>query len=84
MDKDYCQERIFQIEKSYDVWIYNLVTKAISEMVGPVGEVPTYAKDNKNGFLSSLLAWVRGPKEVIGSREIRESIFGILTPTPTL
>ncbi|KAL3438555.1 pectin lyase-like protein [Aspergillus tetrazonus] len=71
VDKDYCQDRIFQIEESYDVWIYNLVTKAISEMVSPVGEVPTYAKDNKNGFLSSLFAWVRGPKEVIGSREIR-------------
>jgi hypothetical protein len=71
VDKDYCQDRIFQIEESYDIWIYNLVTKAISEMVSPLGENPTYAKDNKNGFLSSLLAWVRGPKKIIGGRDFR-------------
>ncbi|KAJ5553987.1 hypothetical protein N7513_003946 [Penicillium frequentans] len=69
VDDDYCQDRGFQIEESYDIWIYNLVTKAISEMVSPVGEVPTYANDNKNGLLSSLLAWVRGPRTVIGKRE---------------
>jgi len=45
------------------------VTKAISEMVSPSGETPTYAKDNKNGFLSSLLAWVRGSQTVIGKVE---------------
>lgn len=66
--RDYCQDRVFEIEESYDIWIYNLVTKAIAEMVSPVGEVPTYATDNKSGFLSSLLAWVRGPKQVVGSR----------------
>lgn len=37
-------------------------------MVSPSSETPTYAKDNKNGFLSSLLAWIRGPATVIGSR----------------
>ncbi|KAL6229017.1 pectate lyase superfamily protein-domain-containing protein [Aspergillus navahoensis] len=71
VDKDYCQDRIFQIKQSYNIWIYNLITKAALEMVSPVGQVPTYAKDNKNSFLSSLLAWVRGPKEVVGGREIR-------------
>lgn len=38
-------------------------------MVSPSGKIPTYAADNKNGFLSSLLAWVRGSKEVIGGRD---------------
>lgn len=38
-------------------------------MVSPRGEMPTYATDNKNGFLSSLLAWIGGPKEIIGSRD---------------
>ncbi|KAI3194501.1 CAZyme family GH55 [Penicillium roqueforti] len=70
VDEELCQDRGFQIEESYDTWIYNLVTKAISEMVSPTGETPTYAKDNKNGFLSSLLAWIRGSKVVIGGRDL--------------
>ncbi|RHZ63004.1 hypothetical protein CDV55_105196 [Aspergillus turcosus] len=69
VDSNLCQDRALQIEESYNVWIYNLVTKAINEMVSPTGETPTYASDNRNGFLSSLLAWVRGPKAVIGSRQ---------------
>ncbi|KAJ5613709.1 hypothetical protein N7528_007363 [Penicillium herquei] len=69
VDEGNCQDRGFQIEESYDVWIYNLVTKAILEMVSPTGETPTYAKDNKNGYLSSLLAWIRGSEKVTGSRE---------------
>lgn len=35
--------------------------------------MPTCAKDNKNGSISSLLAWVGGQIEVIGSREFRGS-----------
>lgn len=38
-------------------------------MVSPTGASPTLASDNKNGFLSSLLAWVRGPKATVGGRE---------------
>ncbi|KAF9887936.1 hypothetical protein FE257_009458 [Aspergillus nanangensis] len=89
LDTESCQDRSFQIEESYDIWIYNLVTKAIKEMVSPLGEVPTFAKDNKNGFLSSLLAWIRGPKEVIGSRQFpgyyvwdSETDAGYLTGLP--
>lgn len=68
LDRNHCQDRGFQIEQSHDIWIYNLVTKAIKEMVSPTDEIPTYASDNKNGFLASLLAWVRGPKTIIGRR----------------
>ncbi|KAF3386940.1 Glucan 1,3-beta-glucosidase [Penicillium rolfsii] len=67
--KNVVMDRAFEIEESYDVWIYNLVSKAIREMVSPRGEMLTYATDNKNGFLSSLLAWIRGPKEIISSRD---------------
>ncbi|KAH2862561.1 hypothetical protein KXV31_006689, partial [Aspergillus fumigatus] len=31
-----CQARGFEIEESYDIWIYNLCTKAIVEMITPV------------------------------------------------
>jgi hypothetical protein len=64
-----CQQRGFHIEQSSDIWIYNLCTKAIVEMVTPVGELITLAADNRNGFLSSILAWVRvSPDAVIGER----------------
>lgn len=68
---NHCQDRGFWIEQSHNIWIYNLVTKAIKEMVSPLGKTPTYASDNKNGFLASLLAWIRDSESIIGGREFR-------------
>ncbi|KAH2000894.1 hypothetical protein KXV97_007434, partial [Aspergillus fumigatus] len=64
-----CQARGFEIEESYDIWIYNLCTKAIVEMITPVKSVPTYARDNMNGFLASILAWLNGAKQTVGQRD---------------
>lgn len=63
-----CQDRAFEIEESQDLWIYNLVTKAIIEMISPVNEKPTLANDNKNGFMSSILAWLKGSTDTTGQR----------------
>lgn len=63
-----CQQRVVQIEQSRDIWLFNLITKGVIEMVSPVGEIPTFSKDNVNGFMSSILAWIRAPKEEIGQR----------------
>jgi hypothetical protein len=63
-----CQTKGFEVQQSYDIWIYNLCTKAIVEMVSPIGAVPTYARDNANGFLSSVLAWLQGANNTIGRR----------------
>jgi hypothetical protein len=63
-----CQQRVVEIEQSSDVWLYNLITKATVEMASPVDETPTYAADNVNGFMSSILAWVRDTNTVIGER----------------
>ncbi|OOQ88034.1 LysM domain protein [Penicillium brasilianum] len=63
-----CQQRVVQIEQSHDIWLFNLITKGVVEMVSPVGETPTYSKDNVNGYMSSILAWARGPGENIGAR----------------
>lgn len=38
-------------------------------MVSPYQGVTTYAKDNINGFLSSILAWLPGPKAISGGRK---------------
>ncbi|KAF3492429.1 LysM domain-containing protein [Arthroderma uncinatum] len=65
-----CQDRAVEIIESSDIWLYNIVTKATLEMVTPHGTKPTYARDNKNGFLSSILAWVRDKNTtVIGERD---------------
>ncbi|KAK2846374.1 hypothetical protein FQN49_005788 [Arthroderma sp. PD_2] len=65
-----CQDRAVEIVESSDIWLYNIVTKATLEMVTPYGTKPTYARDNKNGFLSSILAWVRDKNTtVIGERD---------------
>ena len=64
-----CQDRAFEIDQSTDVWIYNLCTKAVREMVSPVNADPTMARDNQNGFLSSILAWVRPSGSIIGERD---------------
>jgi hypothetical protein len=66
-----CQTRAFEVQQSNDLWIYNLCTKAIVEMISPLGGVPTYAKDNVNGFLSSVLAWLQGAQNTVGKRKFR-------------
>lgn len=64
-----CQQRGIEIEGSHDVWLYNIATKAIIEMISPLKETPTYARDNVNGFLSSILAWLGGAEKVSGNRD---------------
>ncbi|KAL3954473.1 hypothetical protein ACCO45_010036 [Purpureocillium lilacinum] len=66
-----CQMRGFEIEQASDIWIYNLCTKAIEEMVSPLGGTPTMAHTNKNGFLSSVLAWLQGSVDTAGERNFR-------------
>jgi hypothetical protein len=69
LDTNDCQQRGFEIEQSHDLWIYNLCTRAIVEMITPFQGVPTYAKDNVNGLLSSILVWVGGLDMTIGQRK---------------
>lgn len=64
-----CQQRGFEVVESYDIWVYNLCTKAIVEMVSPLRSAATMAADNKNGFLSSVVAWLQGAKESSGLRQ---------------
>jgi hypothetical protein len=68
LDTEDCQDRGLQIEQSYDIWLFNIVTKAIVEMISPTNMEPTYAKDNKNGYCSSVLAWFRGANNYTGER----------------
>jgi hypothetical protein len=49
--------------------MFNLVTKAIVEMMSPVNEPPTLAANNVNEYMSSILAWVRGTNTAIGTRK---------------
>lgn len=69
LDTNSCQMRAFEIEQSYNIWLYNLCTRAIVEMVTPFKGTPTYAKDNINGLLSSILVWLGGVNQTAGERE---------------
>ena len=63
-----CQDRVFEIEQSSDIWIYNLVTKGTFEMISPANGVPTLSSSNQNGFTASLLAWLEGSNQTTGAR----------------
>jgi hypothetical protein len=63
-----CQSRLFQTEQSRDIWIYNLITVGTVEMISPVNGVATIAAQNRNGFASSLLAWLGGSTQQTGTR----------------
>ncbi|KAL4756108.1 pectate lyase superfamily protein-domain-containing protein [Aspergillus foveolatus] len=69
LDTNDCQQHGLEIEQSHSIWIHNLCTKAIIEMVSPFNGVPTYARDNVNGFLSSVLAWLGGAEQTAGERD---------------
>ncbi|KAG9251359.1 pectate lyase superfamily protein-domain-containing protein [Emericellopsis atlantica] len=69
LDTEDCQVRGFEIEDTSDIWIYNLCTKAIEEMISPVGGRATLARDNINGFLSSVLAWLQGTVNPAGQQK---------------
>jgi hypothetical protein len=57
-----------ETEQNYDIWIYNLVTKGVVEMISPLNGIPTYSRNNKNGFASSILAWLGGANQTTGLR----------------
>lgn len=63
-----CQMSTFYVEQSYDLWIYNLITIGSEEMISPLNGNPIIAKDNRNGFASSILAWFGGANQTTGAR----------------
>ncbi|KAH1846047.1 hypothetical protein KXX54_009374 [Aspergillus fumigatus] len=64
-----CQEQGFYVEQSTNTWVYNLVTKGVTESISPAGETPLYARDVRNGYTSSLLAWLHTGTGAIGKRK---------------
>ncbi|KAM5379429.1 hypothetical protein ACJZ2D_004127 [Fusarium nematophilum] len=74
LDKANCQSKAFGIEESYGIWIYNLCSKGIVEMVSPRNSTATDARENVNGFLSSILAWLQGTKKISGPRKFKSFV----------
>ena len=66
LEAESSQDKGMGIRSSISSWLFNLVTKAIVKMVSRYGEFPTLAADNKNGFLSSIMAWLGGATSVSG------------------
>ncbi|KAK4238207.1 pectate lyase superfamily protein-domain-containing protein [Achaetomium macrosporum] len=65
-----CQLSTFYVEQSYDVWVYNLVTIGAVQMVTPLNGEPIIAAHNRNGFASSIVAWLGGANQTVGGRNI--------------
>ncbi|WYZ42188.1 hypothetical protein EsH8_V_001083 [Colletotrichum jinshuiense] len=65
-----CQLSTFYVEQSYDVWIYNLITIGAVQMVTPLNGQPVTAVNNRNGFASSIVAWLGGANQTVGGRNI--------------
>jgi hypothetical protein len=63
-----CQKSTFYVEQSDNVWVFNLITIGAVEMASPLNGNPIIAADNRNGFASSLLAWLAGANATVGSR----------------
>ncbi|KAK4441988.1 pectate lyase superfamily protein-domain-containing protein [Podospora aff. communis PSN243] len=63
-----CQACVLETEQSSNVWIYNLITVGTIEMISPVNGNATMAAPNRNGFASSILAWLGGSTRQTGSR----------------
>lgn len=69
VDTNDCQQRALEVAQSFDLWLFNLCTNAVVELVSPHNGVPTMAADNRMGFMSSVLAWLRGASETTGPRD---------------
>jgi hypothetical protein len=63
-----CQQRIAGVQSSSNIWLYNVATKGVVEMVSPMDGDPTLAADNQNGYLSSIIAWLQGSDSTVGGR----------------
>lgn len=53
-----CQDRIFYLEDSSSIWIYNLITKAAVEMLSPAKGTPVIGKENKVNYCHIIMAWL--------------------------
>ncbi|KAK6336839.1 hypothetical protein TWF718_009627 [Orbilia javanica] len=58
---EHCQDRLFETSYSENIWIYDIYTKGVKESVSPLGAgaAPSLQKDNQNGFLSTITAWLQ-------------------------
>lgn len=83
MDKDYCQDCIFQIKQSYNVWIYNLITKAALEMVSPVAKSQHTPRITRTASFPLYSPGSEGPRRWWAAASFGASIFGTLTRTRT-
>ncbi|OGM39526.1 hypothetical protein ABOM_012090 [Aspergillus bombycis] len=69
LDTEDCQDSAFYVEQTNDLWVFNLVTKAIVKSITPLGHLPLWSRDVRNGYTASLLAWLFTKQEMIGKRK---------------
>ncbi|KAF3801934.1 putative glucan endo-1 3-beta-glucosidase [Colletotrichum gloeosporioides] len=65
-----CQLSTFYVEQSFDVWVYNLITIGVIQMVTALNGQPVSAANNRNGFASSIVTWLGGANQTAGGRNV--------------
>lgn len=53
-----CQDRIFEITTSSNIWIYSLITKVSVEMISPDGGIAVLASENQINYCAVVMAWL--------------------------
>jgi hypothetical protein len=81
-----CQSRLVQTSYSRRVWIFSLYTKGATECVSPLGGIsPALQRDNRNGFLTAISAWLALSSDDAASRGgYGEDVSGHPTPDNVL
>lgn len=79
-----CQDRIFEIDGTSDVWVYSLITKASIEMISPYQGVAVLGADNHINFCSIVMAWLGGADASGGGSKMkfRSPISATVIPFP--
>lgn len=55
---EHCQDRLVETAFSQGIWLYDLATKGVQEVVSPQGGFAVPQQNNQNGFLTAVAAWL--------------------------
>ncbi|KAK4238373.1 glucan 1,3-beta-glucosidase [Achaetomium macrosporum] len=76
-----CQSRLVQTSYSRRVWMFSQYTKGATECVSPLGGInAALQRDNRNGFLTAISAWLTLSSDAAGNRGGYASVSDHPTP----
>lgn len=58
IEQETCQDRLVETQYSEKIWIYNIVTKGVQEVITPGGGRVVRQAPNQNGYLATISVWL--------------------------